>query len=334
MFFNSENGAEVTVTRIDTVPNIGPSGPDDIFDSQYWVVNRFGSGVFNADLTFTVNEGLTSEDEITPSKIKLYSRGSTADTSWAFLTSASSVNAAGNTATFTGITSFSQFIVVRDKRIKLDLTAFLEGPYNGIDMNTDIYGELPLTQPYNITPWNYTGTESVASIPNNVVDWVLIELRDTTDASLATGETVIARQAAFLLNDGSVVDTAGNEACSVAATVTNNLYVVIWHRNHLGIMSANPVIKSGGVYTYDFTTSAEQAFGDNQADLGSGVYGMYAADMNANGVVDETDLNLWKQIAGQKGYLTEDANLDSQVDNKDKNDFWQQNIWEASNVPQ
>ena len=35
--------------------------------------------------------------------------------------------------------------------------------------------------------------------------WVLIELRDTTDASLATPETIIARQTAFLLNDGILI---------------------------------------------------------------------------------------------------------------------------------
>ena len=40
---------------------------------------------------------------------------------------------------------------------------------------------IPTTQPYNIAPWNYTGTESVTTIPNsNVIDWVLVELRETT----------------------------------------------------------------------------------------------------------------------------------------------------------
>ncbi len=49
-------------------------------------------------------------------------------------------------------------------------------------MNTSINdrGSIPLSQPYNTPPWNYTGDESVISIPNaDVVDWLLLELRET-----------------------------------------------------------------------------------------------------------------------------------------------------------
>ncbi len=61
----------------------------------------------------------------------------------------------------------------------------MEGPFNGTDMNTDLTDltYVPLNQPYNTSPWNYTGTESVGSIPNSdVVDWILIELRDAANA--------------------------------------------------------------------------------------------------------------------------------------------------------
>ena len=47
-------------------------------------------------------------------------------------------------------------------------------------------------------------TESVSSIPSGVVDWVLLELRSGTASS-----TVISRKAAFVKNDGSVVDLDG-----------------------------------------------------------------------------------------------------------------------------
>ncbi|MCD4697857.1 MAG: VCBS repeat-containing protein, partial [Bacteroidales bacterium] len=68
--------------------------------------------------------------------------------------------------------------------ISVNLNAFLEGPFNQTDMNTGLNPDhIPLSQPYNIAPWDYTGTESFVSIPNaNVVDWVLVELRDTTEA--------------------------------------------------------------------------------------------------------------------------------------------------------
>ena len=64
-----------------------------------------------------------------------------------------------------------------------DLTIYLEGPYNAGQMNTTINSSLPKTQPYNTSPWNYGGQESVNSIPQNVIDWVLVELRSDTQLS-------------------------------------------------------------------------------------------------------------------------------------------------------
>jgi predicted outer membrane repeat protein len=221
--------------------------------------------------------------------------------------------------------------------IELALKAFLEGAYNGIYMNTDLT-ILPLSQPYNESPWNYSGMENVFAIPNSdIVDWVLIELRDTTDASLATGETMIARFAGFLLNDGVVVGLDGDryKACLVSTTITNNLFVVIWHRNHLGIMSANPVTESGGIYTYDFTTPAGQAYGtDAQKNLGGGVYGLYGGDGDANGTIDSDDKTMiWSVEAGSRGYLMGDFNMGSQTDNTDKNDIWINNAGNSSQIP-
>jgi len=111
IYFNSHNSAEITVTRIDTIPNINPTEPDEVFDAQYWIVNRFGTGSFDADLTFTINEDITAEDESNPVQISLFTRSSNADTNWVQLTEASSVNAATDEATFDGITEFSQFII-------------------------------------------------------------------------------------------------------------------------------------------------------------------------------------------------------------------------------
>jgi len=47
--------------------------------------------------------------------------------------------------------------------IELNLKAFLEGPFNGTTMNTDLTNStiLPILQSYNTSPWNYTGTEAL-----------------------------------------------------------------------------------------------------------------------------------------------------------------------------
>ena len=226
----------------------------------------------------------------------------------------------------------------QDNPLVLDLQLFLEGPYNGTNLEPDLNAILPLSQPYSVAPWNYAGTESVASIPNsNVVDWILIEIRDTTQAEYATGETMIAQQAAFLLNDGSVVGLDGIDAIScVSTTITNNLFVVIWHRNHLGVMSASPLSETGGVYTYDFTTSAGQAYGGSlgHKEIGTGVWGMIGGDGDANSQIGNADKNdVWAVQAGTSGYLSGDFTMDVQVNNSDKNDIWAPNSGKGGQVP-
>ena len=56
---------------------------------------------------------------------------------------------------------------------RTDFKVFLEGPFNGTDMNINLSGitGFPLSQPYNAMPWNYIGMESVLIVPTNVVDW-------------------------------------------------------------------------------------------------------------------------------------------------------------------
>ena len=102
--------------------------------------------------------------------------------------------------------------------ITLDLKAYLEGPFIETEMTTflNTTGNIPTSQPYNIAPWNYNGSEAANPIPNvNVVDWVLIELRETTgDAATATPDKMIEQQAAFLLNDGSIVGMDGSSILS------------------------------------------------------------------------------------------------------------------------
>jgi hypothetical protein len=101
-------------------------------------------------------------------------------------------------------------------------------------------------------------------------------------------------------------------------------------------MSANPVIKSGGVYTYNFTTPAGQAYGTNaQKDLGNGIFGMLGGDANADNTVNDSDKTAsWLFETGFSGYLSSDLNLDGQSNNIDKNDVWLLNIGTNSYVPE
>jgi len=220
-----------------------------------------------------------------------------------------------------------------DHSLTADIKVFLEGPFNGTDMNTHLTAQpapvegFPFSQPYTTAPWDYYGSESVDSIPNpDIVDWILLEFRDAIDAASATSETMIARQAAFLLNNGQIVGLDGVEKIHEFSlqSIINNLFVVIHHRNHISTMSANPMVETDGIYTYDFTTSVDQAYGGNVGFkiISPGISGMAGGDTDASGTVDNTDKVLWELYGGASGYLLGDMNLDGEVNNIDKNEFW------------
>ncbi|MCB0805357.1 MAG: PKD domain-containing protein [Bacteroidales bacterium] len=220
---------------------------------------------------------------------------------------------------------------------ELDLKVFLEGPYNGTEMVPGLGTYLPLFQPFNQDPWYYSGSESVGSIPNSdIVEWVLIDVRDAATPAGAGSATSVEKHAAFVKNDGTVVDLDGSSNIPLSATISQNMYVVVWQRNHIGIMSNNALVASGGVYNYDFSSDVNQVYGGilGHKELSPGVWGMFSGDADRDGVVGTDDKStIWQNNAGTDGYNFSDYNLDSQTDNADKNDFWVPNIGEGTQVP-
>jgi len=222
----------------------------------------------------------------------------------------------------------------------VSLKVLLQGPFNGAGMSANLCGlpQFPFSQPYGGPPWNYAGSESITSLPSgSIVDWVLVELRDAASAAQATPATLLARQAAFVLQNGTVTKTDGSSPLTFLAPVASNLYAVIWHRNHLALMSALPLVKSGNLYTYDFTTSYSQVYGGTNGcrQLSAGLWGMTGGDGDASLQVSNADkVDVWNPQAGTSGYKTGDFNLSGQVDNQDKNDVWAPNSGMGSQVPQ
>lgn len=232
------------------------------------------------------------------------------------------------------------YIQVLSPSFSLDVKAFLEGPFTGTQMSTTLNSNnsLPLLQPFNIAPWFYNGGESVIGIPDpEIVDWVLIELRETEgDVTTAISLTNIGRMAAFIKSDGSIVDIDGLSLPVFDLMVSDNLFIVLWHRNHLGIISAIPAIRNGENYAYNFSNPENQAYGGSEAQkqLATDIWGMFAADRNSDGSVNNVDLNAsWMLEAGLSGYYFGDFNLDNQVNNMDKNDYWYMNTGKLSFVP-
>jgi len=221
----------------------------------------------------------------------------------------------------------------------VEISAFLEGPTLETTMNTELNTEnaLPVTNPYTSSPWNHVGTEGVLNYTNpDVVDWVLVDFRDATSAANALPATSVSTKAGLLLNNGQIISPYGGLPLFFNAPITNSLYLVLSHRNHLSILSDDPLMDFGDALLYDFTSSSGQAYGTNaQKDLGNGIFGMYAGDFNADGIVNSLDKDvMWEVEVGKSGYIPSDCNLDGQADNLDKNDIWFGNIQKESQVPE
>ena len=228
----------------------------------------------------------------------------------------------------------SRKIFVNRREISLNLKVFLEGAFNGNSMDTGLGSLVPLNQPYNTSPWNYDGTETIPDIPEDVVDWVLVELYDASEADSISPANKIASQAALLLSNGIVANTDVLSTLHFSGEINDSLFVLIRHRNHLPVLSAHPLIESpDGIYHYDFSISVDKAYQSGEKEI-SGYAAMYGGDVNADGSINTGDITgSWNTESGTAGYLQSDVNLDGQSDNKDKNDIWFENKGVFSSVP-
>jgi hypothetical protein len=205
-----------------------------------------------------------------------------------------------------------------------NLKVFLEGAYagNGL-MSTNLNpANLPLAQPYGGssfggTPMSYAGLESVSTMPAEVVDWVLIEVRSGTAA--ADSQTT---RAALLLDNGLIRDVDGISQVEFQGLTPASYYVVVRHRNHVPIMSntAVPIIGSpGSIYDMSLEANIYNGVGSGAAkNLGNGVFGLYAGDANGSGGTGPEDKAAWLSENGFLGYLITDFSLSGGTGPEDK----------------
>ena len=179
-----------------------------------------------------------------------------------------------------------------------DFTVVPSGP--GITLNVKAY-----LQGYYVGSGLMTSVLSNEGISTNTdeVDTVTVELRDVT------GANTIASASGVMMTDGTV-------ALSFPASVNgSDYYIVLKHRNTIQTWSAAPVTMSS-VTSYDFTTAASQAFGDNMIEIETGVFAMYTGDMNQDEYIDAFDYPQYSDDNNNfaSGYYSTDLNGDGFVD--------------------
>ena len=158
-------------------------------------------------------------------------------------------------------------IVILPAYTTFNLKVLLQGALFGVTdglMRDDLRANnlIPINQPYkNALSTRFThvgagGTETTNStilsanvgLPDAIVDWVFVELRDAADAT-----TITRTFSALVQRDGDVVDGLTGLPVRLAY-IPSSLFLSIKHRNHLGTMTAAPIVVTNRQATVDFTT--------------------------------------------------------------------------------
>jgi hypothetical protein len=188
------------------------------------------------------------------------------------------------------------------------LKVFLQGPYS-----TSTHS-MAMSVRTNLLVWSPYVADSmkVAAIPPNVVDWALLEVRDTNRKSVASASV-------FLDPLGQILDWRGNPGVQLNISA-GDYYLTVRHRNHLAAMTAGPVAFTNTVVSYDFTTSADKYLGGTNAcvELEPGVWGLISGDADGDGRITPVDREIVRRQKGMTGYLQGDLNLDGKVDGGDQ----------------
>ena len=204
---------------------------------------------------------------------------------------------------------------------------WLQGPYN---TNTHVMtralnaaGRIPRTSPYADDP------RRVLMIPANATDWVLLQLRKSTNSTPLVSKSVFLGERGDLLTDG------GKTNLMLEASA-GSYYLAIKHRNHLAVMSANPVPFTNQFVSYDFTPDADRYYGgaNGTVELESNVWGMIAGDADGDGEILEVDALIYDTQTNTIGYRRADFNLDGVISNEDRDILWSNNLGRCAAVAQ
>lgn len=170
----------------------------------------------------------------------------------------------------------------------LNVTVLLEGLFNGTDMN------------------KVSGSTGYR-FPGLIADQIVVELHHSTyPYSMAAGPFTVA------------MNTNGSSALTLPASMAASYFIVVKHRNSIETWNGSPVPFGSGTVSYNFTSAATQAYGNN-LKLISGKYVIYGGDVNQDGVVDTADMSPIDNDSYNflSGYLSTDINGDGIVDTGD-----------------
>jgi hypothetical protein len=301
---------------------------------SWWFLVTFNEAVLNVDLTDfdlkgAASNALTISDVFTISsnvyKVSIASSNSENGIISLQLNENSDIkDLAGNTNVLSefeayfrrNTSSLSNLVVAK---------MFLEGAYNvsaGV-MNDDlrVKGFIPLDTPYSDA---LTVRQDVLDVSGEdaIVDWVWLEIRDSSNET-----TVELAVSALIQRDGDIVDVDGISPVKIVLPV-GRYYIVISHRNHLGVRTNEAVSFSGASIALDLSTNSALVLGNVNAIkvMTDGKFTLFSGDFNGDGQIQNTDKNAVEPLRGISGYRNADMDLNGEVQNSDLNSVLNPNI--------
>ena len=170
----------------------------------------------------------------------------------------------------------------------VNLTMFIEGYYvGGNTMNS-----VRVNQDY-VSP-----SDEVEVVTVNLHDATTYELVDTATGTLKT--------------DGTL-------SVTFTTAAAGSYYVAVKGVNMIETWTATPQTIGTTPLSYDFSSSASQAYEDNMREVEPGVFAFYQGDINQDGAMDNSDFDqLFPDIDNSNfGVQATDLNGDGAIDNSD-----------------
>ncbi len=179
--------------------------------------------------------------------------------------------------------------------IRLSINARLSGPLVGnyfTPIMSDLLrekGYLPTQEPYGaLTTFDHIGGQGGLEVvppstftvtgDNAIVDWVFIELRNHLDP-----QEVIATRSGLIQRDGDVVDVDGVSPVLFDLVASGEYYVVLRHRNHLGVSTLVPRMLTPTPAIINLTNNAAETYGNQSQVSVNGIKALWLGDLNSDG---------------------------------------------------
>jgi len=253
-------GCHTSTLNLTIIPSTSSSSTETACDSYTWSVNNTtytASGVYtNVVGCHTSTLNLT----ITPSTTS--STTETACDSYTWSVNNTTYTASGVYTDIVGCHTSTLNLTITSCNTVLNLTCFIEAYWDGSSA---------------MTPALLNQGQANSSTQ---CDTITVELHPLANPSM------IANSSTALLNtDGTALVSFAN------AIAPDNYYIVIKHRNALETWSAN-ALSFPLTTSYDFSTSASQAYGNNQVEVASGIFALYSGDIEKDENIDLLDLGL------------------------------------------